>query len=132
MDGNPNTLFIQEKNLKPILHPVGFLDALFPVYNKKNGKLQKAHYFISTKDFMKWLNKTAIELGMGNAFYPNFVPFMMDNFERNLYLYYFNWLNPSPRIEMKLKSNSSDTVQGNDFLQKGFGCNDVRQHREFK
>ena len=31
VDNSPNTVFIQEKVLKPILYPVEFDDALFPV-----------------------------------------------------------------------------------------------------
>ena len=32
VDGSPNPEFIRENNLKVILHPVEFVDALFPVY----------------------------------------------------------------------------------------------------
>ena len=35
-------------------------------------------------------------MGMVDTCYPNFVPFMMDDFEHHLYLYYFNGLNPYP------------------------------------
>ena len=35
---------------------------------------------------------------MGDNFYPNFVAFTMDEFEQNLYLYYFNDIIPPPRI----------------------------------
>ena len=33
--GSPNPEFIRENNLKEILHPVEFVDAIFPVYKKK-------------------------------------------------------------------------------------------------
>ena len=33
---------------------------------------------------------------------------------------------------MKFKYRSADPVQGNDFLHKNFGHNDVRKHKEFK
>ena len=33
---------------------------------------------------------------------------------------------------MKFKSSSVDPVNGNDSLQKRFGHNGVRQHKEFK
>ena len=42
----------------------------------------------------------------------------MDEFESHLYLYYFNGINPSPMINMKVKSSSDDTVQGKKFQQK--------------
>ena len=69
---------------------------------------------------------------MGDTCYPNFVLFAMDEFEWNLYLYYFNGLNPSPRLEMNFKSISADPEQVNDFLYKVFGCNSVRRHKEFE
>ena len=50
----------------------------------------------------------------------------MDEFERHLYMYYFNGTNPSSRIETNFNPSSVDTVQGNDFLQNDFGINDVR------
>ena len=56
----------------------------------------------------------------------------MDLFEHHLYLYYFNGINPYPRIQMKFKSSSADPVQGNDFPHKSFGHNSVRQHKQFK
>ena len=55
-------------------------------------------------------------MGMVDTCYPNFVPFMMDEFEHHLYLYYFNGLNPSHMIHVKFKYSSDDHVQGNDFL----------------
>ena len=56
----------------------------------------------------------------------------MNNFEHNLYPNYFNGINPPPRIHMEFKSSSSDTVQGNNFLNKTFDHNAVRRHKEFK
>ena len=71
-------------------------------------------------------------MGMGDTCDPNFVLFTMDDFERHLYLYYFDGINPYPRIQMQFKSRSTDTVQGNDFLQKTFFHNAVRGHKKFK
>ena len=47
---------------------------------------------------------------MSDTFYPDFVPFIMDEFERDFYLYYFNGLNPSPRIDMEFNPRSADPV----------------------
>ena len=65
-------------------------------------------------------------MGMDDKSYPNSVSFTMEKFEHNLYIYYFNGLNLSPRIHMNFKSSSSDPVQGNNFLNKTFGHNAVR------
>ena len=35
MDGSPNPEFIREKILKPISHPVEFVDTIFLVYKQK-------------------------------------------------------------------------------------------------
>ena len=37
MEGSPNTVFIWEKNLMPILYPVEFVDTIFPFYKPKKG-----------------------------------------------------------------------------------------------
>ena len=69
---------------------------------------------------------------MGDTCYPNFVPFAMDEFDPHLYLYYFNGLSPSLRIETNLRTISANPVQGNDFLHNNFGSNDERWNTEFK
>ena len=66
---------------------------------------------------------------MGDTQYPNFVPFMMYEFEWHLYLYYFIGLNPFLSIDMKFKPSSDYTVQGNDFLHNDFVKNYVRRHK---
>ena len=63
--------------------------------------------------------------------YPNFVPFTMDEFERNFYMYYWNGLNPSPMIYMKFKPISSNPVQGKDFPHNDFVKKSMRQHNAF-
>ena len=62
---------------------------------------------------------------MGDTCYPNFVPFTMDEFERHLYMYYINGLNPYPGIGTKFKCRSADPVQGKEFLNNDFGINAV-------
>ena len=69
---------------------------------------------------------------MGDTFYSDFVPFTMGEFERHLYMYCFDVLKPSPTIEVKFKLSSYDPVQGNNFLNEVFCCNDVRRHKDFK
>ena len=118
MDGSPYPGFISEDSLKPILYPVEFVDALFHVYKQNKGGKQKTLSILSAEEFMNRSKEKAIDLGMGDTCYPNFVLFTMDEFERNLYLYYLNGLKPSPRIEMNFKSRSADPEQVNDFLYK--------------
>ena len=56
MDGSPNPEFIRENDLKEILHPVEFLDALFPVYNQEKSGCQNTPSLIYIDDFLKWSN----------------------------------------------------------------------------
>ena len=127
-----NPAFVRENNLKPIFHPFKYVDDIFPVYKQKKGGHQNTPYLLSTEDLLKWLNEKSIDLGMGDTCYPHFVPFTMDDFERNLYLYYFNGIKQFPSIEMKFKSRSADNVQSNEFLHNFFVWNAVRQHKDFK
>ena len=82
MDGSPNPEFIRENDLKEILHPVEFLDALFSVYKQKNDGHQKTPSLLSTEDFLEFSNEKVIGMDMGDTCYPNFVPFTMDEFEQ--------------------------------------------------
>ena len=86
MNGIPNPEFIQENNLKPKSHPLEFVDALFSVYKQNKGGHQKTPYLLSTENLLKWSNEKAIDLGVDDTFYLNFVPFKMNDFERHLYL----------------------------------------------
>ena len=52
---------------------------------------------------------------MGDTFYPNFLLFTMDEFYRNLCLYYWNSLSTPPRIDIRFKASGADTLQGNDL-----------------
>ena len=86
MNGNPNTEFIQENNLKPKFHPVEFVDTLFPVYKQNKGGHQKTPSLLSTEDLLKWSSLKTIYLGMDDTLYPNCLLFKKNEFEHNLYL----------------------------------------------
>ena len=81
---------------------------------------------------IKWSNEKYIDMGMGDTCYSNFLPSTMVEFKQNLYLYYFNGPSPSPKIKMKLNYISDAPVQEEYFLNKHFGLNTVRRHKEFK
>ena len=117
MDGSPNTELIRENTLKVIWFLVEFVDAIFPVYKQKQGGSQKIPSLLYNEEFLKWPKEKAIDMGMGDTFYTNFVPFTMDE---------FNGLNPSRRIQMDFKSSSADPVQDNDLLHKTFVHNSMR------
>ena len=79
-----------------------------------------------TEDLLKWSNEKAIDLGVDDTLYPNFVPFKMNEFDRHLYMSYFSDLKPSLRIDMNFNPSSAEPVQGNDFLHNSFFRNAVR------
>ena len=110
MDSNPNRVFIIEKFLKFISHPVKIVDGIFLVYKQKKGEHQNTPSLISTEYLLKWSNKKELYLGIGDTCYPNFVPFAMDEFKRHIYLYYLNGVNPYPMVDMRFKSRISDPV----------------------
>ena len=117
MDGSPNPEFIRKNNLKPIFHPVEFVEAIFTVYKKKLGTKRNL-LFSLLNNFWSGIIKKRLIWVWDDTCHPNFVPFTMDEFECHLYLYYCNSLKPSPRIQMNFKSSSADPVQGNKFLHK--------------
>ena len=69
---------------------------------------------------------------MVDTCYPNFMPLSMDEFERHLYLYYGNGLNPSLRIYKNFNPSSAYTAQEKDFLKNDFGRNSARRHKKFR
>ena len=122
VNGIPNPAFIREKNSNLTLHPVRFVDTIFPVYKQNKRRLQKTTSLFATEDFLNWPNEKSISLGMVDTCYSNFVPFTMDDFEWHFYRCCWNGLNPYPRIEIKFNQSSVDTVQGKNpeqwFWQK--------------
>ena len=47
-------------------------------------------------------------MGLGDTCYPKFVPSAMHEFELHLYIYYFNGLSPSPRIQVDIVKDSHE------------------------
>ena len=79
-------------------------------------------YSFSVETMFVWSNEKAGLMGMGGyKFYPSFQNISVDEFENHLYLYYFNGLNPSPRVQMKFRSPNQDPVQGSTFIHLVFG-----------
>ena len=70
--------------------------------------------------------------GPGGQVYPDFRPFTMQELRQHLGLYILQGLNPSPRVEMKFKSDASDSVHGSNLCFNAFGPNAERRHRHFK
>ena len=58
--------------------------------------------------------------GRGGTCYPEFQHFTVQEIKQFMGFYIINGLSPSPRIEMKLKSQREDWLNGNDFINQSF------------
>ena len=64
--------------MKEISNPVEFVDTILPVYKQTKGGSQNKPSLISTEEFLEWSNEKAVDMGMGDTCYPNYVSFTMD------------------------------------------------------
>ena len=120
--GAPSPFFLKEHGFTVNYPPVDFINAFIPKMNWKKNFRDKTPYSLSVKTMCLWSNDKAVLMGMvGCKFYTSFQKNIVDNFEKHLYLYYFNGLNPLPRVQMKLISLDQDSVQGITFIHCVFG-----------
>ena len=64
--------------------------------------------------------------------YPHFLPFRTEEFEKYLYLFFWNGLAPSPQISMKLESEEKNPIHSSHFLRMELGPNASRRLKEWK
>ena len=131
--GEVRSKFIKDSNLTIHSHPVDWVSAFFPVYEKPARSKSETPYHLSSKHLCRWSNEKAQLLEMGTkGYYQDFVPFSTEEWEKYLYLFFFNGLNPSPQVEMKLKTEQQDPVNSNAFLRRELGPNALRRFKEWK
>ena len=125
----PNFEFLKEQGITKDSLPHEWFNVFVPRYKKKN-----AASGFSIGDWCKFLNLKASlsNAGEGGDVYDSFSPFTVDELMRHISLYMHQGLNPSPQVEMKLKTQSEDPVSGNNMIAEALGSNGVRRHREFK
>ena len=89
---------------------------------------------VSFEWLTKWTNlkATLAGAGKGGTYYTDYVPFSVEEIRQHVGLYVFHGLSPSPRIELKFRSQHQDKVHGNDFIHRSFGPNSERRHKHFK
>ena len=66
------------------------------------------------------------------SMYPNFTSFTTEEFEKYLYLFFWNGLAPSPQISMKLESEDQNPIHSSHFLRRELGPDTNRRLREWK
>jgi hypothetical protein len=131
--GEPRMRFIERANLTVSSHPVDWMDAFLPVYEKKSRDPNSNPYHLSVDQLCKWSNEKAMLMQMGTkSRYPEFKAFTTEEFEQYLYLFFFNGLSPSPQLEMKLRSEQKDPIHHNAFLCRVLGPNAPCRLREWK
>jgi Transposase IS4/SAP domain len=127
--GCPRRSWLEMVNLSKSSHPVEFFEAFLPVNDK--------YYPLAKCSLERWTNNTNYKAmlsfaGQKGYPYPDFTPFSVDEVKKHLGLYILNGLSPSPRVEMKFNPQSTDEVNGNDFVFRSFGTNALRRHKHFK
>ena len=126
--GTVNPEFIKKYNLTPSTSPAKYADIFLPFStNVVNGKEYPSFQLLT-----KWTNVKASHAGAGETCYKDFKPFGIAELRQHIGLYLWNGISPSPRVEMKFKSQSTDVVHGSDFIYSSFGPNAERRHRHFK
>jgi len=131
--GETRIKFMRDSRLDSRSHPVDWVDAFLPSYCKARGSKSKTPYILSSDKLCKWSNEKAMLMQMGTqSMYPNFTPFTTEEFEKYLYLFFWNGLAPSPQISMKLESEDQNPIHSNHFLRRELGPNASRRLREWK
>ena len=98
-------------------HPVDWVDAFFPLYNKVRGSKSKTPFTLLSNKLCKWSNEKAMLMQMGTqSMYLHFTPFTTEEFEKYLYLFFWNGLAPLPQILMKLESEEKNPIHSSHFL----------------
>ena len=124
--GSPKLEWLKKHNLSPTSRPVDFFEAFVP-----EEVLDEWTWFTNTKAIME----NAGKLGRGKKkkkIYPDFVPFDVRELKQHIGVRILHGISPSPRLEMKFKSQRDDEVNGNDFVYRNLGPNAARRHKHFR
>ena len=118
--GRPNQEWMDKHGLTHLSSPIQFFEAMYP------------HSL--TDKWTKYTNNKAIleNAGEEGKPYPDWTHFTCKETRQHISLHIFHGLSPSPRIEMKFKSQAQDEVNGNDFINRAFGPNATRRHKMWK
>ena len=121
--GTYNSEWVLKHNLTPESCPVKFFGAMVP--------------FELTAKWNSYTNTRATQenagkIGGKNGLYPDFVPFEIRELRQHIGVQILHGILPSPRLEMKFKSQKEDEINGNDFVARNLGPNATRRHKHFR
>jgi hypothetical protein len=128
----PNLDFLFEHKIGLESHPAEWFEPWLPFQRTKTNAGDKK--LVTIQDLTTWSNTKALlaNAGGGGGPYANFKPFSMKEVRSHLGLYLLHGLSPSPRVEMKFRSQEEDPVNGNDMCHHVFGKAGVTRAKEFK
>jgi ribosomal protein L37AE/L43A len=133
LKGHPRAAWIRDEGLDERSHPVEWLDAFLPVYQKSARSKSETPHHISSEQLCRWSNEKARLMQMGTkTMYPGFTVFTTEEWEQYLYIFFYNGLCPSPSAEMKLQKEETDPIQSDAFLRRCLGPNATVRFKEWK
>lgn len=121
--GRANQEFLDKNKLDHNCKPHQFFDAFLPY-----SLTAKWNSYSTTKAYQE----NAGGLGGANGLYPDWVPFSVREFRQHIGVRLLHGISPTPRLEMKFKSQAEDPVNGNDLIYRLFGPNATRRHKHFR
>ncbi|KAL7554400.1 hypothetical protein ACHAWF_017867 [Thalassiosira exigua] len=127
LKGRPCADWIWDQGLNVHSHPADWVDAFLHVYKppKLKKEKNKGHpYKHSVEQLCRWSNERARLMEMGTkSLYPEFKPFSTEEWEKYLYLIFWNGLNPSPSVQQKLATEEEDPIKPSSFIRCELGPN---------
>ena len=128
----PNIKFVEKHHLNEFSSPADWFRAFIPESPKKGES--------NSLCIQKWCQFTNMKAQLdfaGNAEFGGlsykFVPFTPREIEQHLAMYMIQGLNPSPQLKLKSKSQSVESIQGNDLVFRCIGGDNYeKRHKQFK
>ena len=126
----PDLECLFENSIRFDSHPADWFDLCFPIKRVKDTH-PKA---VAMDDITAWRNIKAFLDNKGSRWgkYARFKYFTKPELMSHLLLHILHTMSPSPRVEMKLKSETDDPINGSTLCKEVYGKSGVTQHKEFK
>ena len=128
----PNMDFIEKHNLSHKSEPFEWFNAFVPF--KKSRQEAQCDGAFTIGD---WATNTKLRASLSNAgkhgtIYTDFKDFTPVKLMKHIGVYFLQGVSPPPRVELKMKPQCMDPINGNDMVFKALGTNAERRHRHFK
>jgi hypothetical protein len=118
--------FLSTHGLDALSDPVEWMSPFWPRIAEP-GKFSVAQCTTNSN-----LKASLMHAGPGGTTYPKFAPFTVDEIQKFMGIQIAQGLSPSPRVEMKFKSQAQDEINGNDLISSVMSPNGDERWRHFK